>query len=222
MDNTMATIPASYLKAATYCMAKKDIRFYLNGILLDFPGNRIVSTDGHRLFVGRLPEDCPTDWPAIIAPDSLILASLKAMSVKARAAESVFITLTETDDDATSFKRKINNVRIISTAGEFAAREVDATFPEYQRVIPPSASGEPSGFNFAYLSDAADAISWYARGRDSRYGGCGIAYNGSGPAVLSDPMSEDCLVVVMPMRVDVNGEFPNVLAPRPPSKSKAA
>jgi DNA polymerase III sliding clamp (beta) subunit (PCNA family) len=41
-------LPVSYLAAALKSAATKDVRHYINGIYLDFPAGRIISTDGHR------------------------------------------------------------------------------------------------------------------------------------------------------------------------------
>lgn len=48
-------IPTSYLAALLHCVAKHDIRWYLNGIRID--GQYLVATDGHRLAFYRLEKD---------------------------------------------------------------------------------------------------------------------------------------------------------------------
>ncbi|WP_394802828.1 hypothetical protein [Serratia fonticola] len=36
-------------------MATNDVRYYLNGMFFDHQDNKLVSTDGHRMFVGKPP-----------------------------------------------------------------------------------------------------------------------------------------------------------------------
>ncbi|MCA6480265.1 MAG: hypothetical protein IM557_06685 [Chitinophagaceae bacterium] len=47
-------INTNELQAVAYAMGKKDIRFYLNGMLLEIDGagnHRLVVTDGHRVHI---------------------------------------------------------------------------------------------------------------------------------------------------------------------------
>lgn len=44
-------IEAKYFKAAVTAAAKKDVRYYLNGVYLDKEKSRIIGTDGCRLFI---------------------------------------------------------------------------------------------------------------------------------------------------------------------------
>lgn len=46
-----AYLKSAYLKAALICQAKKDIRFYLNGIFF-MPDGRLAASDGYILFKG--------------------------------------------------------------------------------------------------------------------------------------------------------------------------
>lgn len=48
---TMITLPAKLFSAMQVTQAKGDVRYYLNGVLLDVTNQRLVSTDGHRLSV---------------------------------------------------------------------------------------------------------------------------------------------------------------------------
>lgn len=45
-------VPFSILEAAQLCRAKKDIRYYLNGIAF-LPDGRVAATNGHHLFSGE-------------------------------------------------------------------------------------------------------------------------------------------------------------------------
>ena len=54
-------IPRNALKAVSLAMANRDVRFYLNGLLIQCSGRtvRLVATDGHRLHMIDLPQDVP-------------------------------------------------------------------------------------------------------------------------------------------------------------------
>lgn len=74
----------SKLKAALIFAAKKDIRYYLNGVLVEVQNDQIllVSTDGHRLSIIRSTFDADQDHKAIghkfIIPREMIERYLKA------------------------------------------------------------------------------------------------------------------------------------------------
>ena len=46
-------INTKVLQAAMLCAAKNDMRYYLNGVLIDFKNKRIAATNGHVLFVSH-------------------------------------------------------------------------------------------------------------------------------------------------------------------------
>ena len=81
----------------------------------------------------------------------------------------------------------------------FKAVPVDGKFPDYQRVIPSSLSGEVSFINAEYLYDAAKALA-LIDGAKKQYAPY-IAYNGNAPAIAYGG-SDEALVLLMPMRGD--------------------
>lgn len=70
------------LKAALICAAKKDVRYYLNGVLVEVHAKHIllVSTDGHRLSIIRSMFDADTKaiGHKFIIPREMIERYLKA------------------------------------------------------------------------------------------------------------------------------------------------
>lgn len=52
----MTKVGFAAYNAAKMCVAKKDIRTYLNGFYID-PAGFLVATDGHRCFVGVIETD---------------------------------------------------------------------------------------------------------------------------------------------------------------------
>ena len=153
---TVITVPQSAIKAVSYAMAVKDIRYYLNGMLLQHNGQetRLIATDGHRLHAGIVKHKGGELLPEIvqaIIPDALVKTMLKA---KAKASKHVTkeIVITIEGDN-------INADLFDGTS--VSAKAIDGKFPDYSRVIPDKFSGEAAQFNPTYLADAeAGAQAW--------------------------------------------------------------
>src|ERR1043165_920969 len=58
------------LEQTQFCMAQQDVRYYLNGVLLEAGGGklRVVATDGHRMAVGELPLSGANSEKQVIVP----------------------------------------------------------------------------------------------------------------------------------------------------------
>ncbi|MEJ2576099.1 MAG: DNA polymerase III subunit beta [Gammaproteobacteria bacterium] len=127
-------IPEKVLKRlidkTQFAMAQQDVRYYLNGMLLEFTPGRIraVATDGHRLalcdevFAGKT-RDLNVQ---IIVPRKAV-GELRRM-------------LTERDDMAKA-EVSSSHLSIHLKEASFTTKLIDGRYPDYQRVIP---SGEPS------------------------------------------------------------------------------
>jgi DNA polymerase III subunit beta len=126
MDKQFA-INAGKLKKALektiFCMANQDVRYYLNGLLLNISNNRmkLVASDGHRLsiFEDRLEE--PTGYEArIILPRKGIL--------------ELYRLLDDLDIELTVMFSN-NNVKITIGHLVFSAKLVDAKYPDFGKVF---------------------------------------------------------------------------------------
>ena len=122
------TVPGEVLKAAldktTFAMAQLDVRYYLNGLLLDLEGStlRTVASDGHRLAVFQ--EVMPDAFPAnrqIIIPRKGVLELARLLG---DAAEQVAIKISP------------NSVSVDLGSVIFSAKLIEGRFPDYQRVMP--------------------------------------------------------------------------------------
>ena len=64
------TIPVDMIKAALLSVSKEQTRYYLGGVLMQRREGvlRIVSTDGHRMFIGaiNLDDGLQSDFAAIL------------------------------------------------------------------------------------------------------------------------------------------------------------
>lgn len=107
-----------------FAMAQQDVRYYLNGMLLELnrEGIRLVATDGHRLAMSVYNEtiDITTDRQLIIPRKGVLeLARLLTMS----------------DQKVTVLLGK-NHIRIETDVFLFTSKLIDGKFPDYNRVIP--------------------------------------------------------------------------------------
>ena len=111
------------LALVQYAMAKQDIRYYLNGLLLVVKGNelRMVATDGHRLAYAA------EALPQALAPIEVILPRNTVLELSRQLTDSeepLEISLTPTQ------------ARFSFGSIELVSKLIDGKFPDYERVIP--------------------------------------------------------------------------------------
>ena len=107
-----------------FCMANQDVRYYLNGLLLELNPTslRAVATDGHRLALSEKGCDIsPGDINQIIVPRKGIMELTRLLA--------------DSDDGCTV---QINNNFVRIDLGDivFTSKLIDGRFPDYDRVIP--------------------------------------------------------------------------------------
>jgi len=129
-ENTLTfNMPQKTLKklvdATSFAMAQQDVRYYLNGMLLELSDNRVrtVATDGHRLAMSSQAVDQlgVAERRQVIVPRKGILELNRLMS---DTEESVEISL------------GANHLRARTAAFTFSSKLVDGKFPDYERVVP--------------------------------------------------------------------------------------
>jgi DNA polymerase III subunit beta len=107
-----------------FSMAQQDVRYYLNGLLLETGESRIraVATDGHRLALCDLPTKAG-DGAAqqVIVPRKGILELQRLLA--------------DTDDQA-QIELGTNHMRVTLPGLRFTSKLIDGRFPEYERVVP--------------------------------------------------------------------------------------
>lgn len=161
-------------------MAKKDPRYYLCGICFT-PDKKLVSTDGHRMFIGEHETEGLTEniivritGPRFIGFDHLTIDT-----------ESGVVTYLD------NLNRKV---------GLALAELVDGKYPDYKRVLPKqNVAVHEIGFNAGYLGDVEKLAKLYNRKWS------GIAIKPSGPEGsaqidVQGPTGK-ASVIVMPMRL---------------------
>lgn len=112
------------INQTAFSMAQQDVRYYLNGMLIEVcQGNiRSVSTDGHRLAM--------CDAEADIAGVEVLQIILPRKGVL-----EISRLLADIEDEATIFVGS-NHFRISTMGFIFTSKLVDGKFPDYKRVLP--------------------------------------------------------------------------------------
>lgn len=124
----MFNIPAMLLRqlfANTYfSMAQQDVRYFLNGLLLDFQGASVhaVATDGHRLSMCTRPLDFTVNERVqVLLPRKAVIELLK---------------LLENSDAMVDFSVGENYISVRSEDYCFTSKLIEGSFPEYRTLIP--------------------------------------------------------------------------------------
>ena len=112
------------LDKTAFAMANQDVRYYLNGLLMDFHGGnlRTVATDGHRLAV------CDH-------ADNVSLSQDRQLIVPRKGVMELVRMLSEDKEDV-SLALGRNHVRLVKDGTKFTSKLIDGRFPDYEAVIP--------------------------------------------------------------------------------------
>jgi DNA polymerase III sliding clamp (beta) subunit (PCNA family) len=179
------TMTVSQARGLILASAKGDVRYYLNGTLLDFAGGRAIATDGRCLLAVNLASqaDDPAFASAIVPRDAL-----ENIAKGGKVTDDICITY---DDDGLHLMR--NSVRI-------TVEPIDGRFPDWQRVIPDDANGEPAQYNPELVARIGKALCLAVNDKKAMPA---IAYNGNAAAlVVAQDHAETAVAVVMPWRND--------------------
>ena len=112
------------IERTAFAMAQQDVRYYLNGMLLEIKSGRLrmVATDGHRLALCTAPEAVDAGDAAVIIPRKGVLELSRLLDGE----ENVRLVIGS------------NHVRASNEQYTFTSKLVDGKFPEYERVLPKS------------------------------------------------------------------------------------
>ncbi|MGD9698465.1 hypothetical protein [Acinetobacter sp.] len=168
MENIEIEIPMQVLDAATFCAAKNDVRFYLNGVAIDkghvvatdgcrafgfylngvaIDKGHVVATDGCRAFACEL-ENVGKDLPQIIIPTESVKFFLKKIPVKNRKGHCRLIFNAKTREGELRFDALIAKESFVGH---------DGRYPDWQRIFPRGVESEYKGyyptFNWSYMAD---------------------------------------------------------------------
>jgi DNA polymerase-3 subunit beta len=121
-----ANVLHTCIRNTAFSMAQQDVRFYLNGMLLEIGADRLscVATDGHRLAYAQCDTDAEPETPvrAIIPRKSI--GELQRLLGSVDASEPVTLLVT-----SQHLQIQVGGVRL-------STKLIDGRFPDYNRVIP--------------------------------------------------------------------------------------
>lgn len=114
----------SLLEKTQFAMAQQDVRYYLNGLLIDATGKRVraVATDGHRLAF--------SEWAGETGLGEAVQAILPRKSV---------LELSRLLDNSDSEVRLVigqGQIQVEIDVVRLTTKTIDGRFPDYERVIP--------------------------------------------------------------------------------------
>ena len=112
------------LEQTHFSMAQQDVRYYLNGLLLETSAKalRTVATDGHRLAL------CEVDLPQGAKAGQQVIVPRKGVLELQR--------ILGNEDQVLEIAIGTNHVRVQIGDIRFTSKLIDGRFPEYGRVIP--------------------------------------------------------------------------------------
>ena len=118
------------IERTAFAMAQQDVRYYLNGLLLDLHESvlRCVATDGHRLAL------CEAALPTGAQTRKQIIVPRKGVLELQR--------LLENSDGEIELEVARNHLRMRRDDVSFTCKLIDGRFPDYEAVIPIGADKE--------------------------------------------------------------------------------
>ena len=113
------------LTRTSFSMAQQDVRYFLNGLLIEVHSDQILSvaTDGHRLAKTQIDmSNSSIDLVQSIVPRKAVLEISKFLD--------------STSEDQVSFRLNASHISIQSGNFLFISKLIDGRFPDYEKVIP--------------------------------------------------------------------------------------
>lgn len=112
------------MERTSFAMANQDVRYYLNGMLLDLQEHtlRCVATDGHRLAMKE------TQLPNAVTTRRQIIIPRKGVNE--------LVGLLESGEGQVELEFGRNHLRVRRGDVVFTSKLIDGRFPDYEAVIP--------------------------------------------------------------------------------------
>ncbi len=112
------------LERTSFAMANQDVRYYLNGLLLDLHDKqlRCVATDGHRMAMSEAGLDGS--------------AKTKRQLIVPRKGVTELLGLLESTDESVAIEFSANHIRVRRGDVTFTSKLIDGSFPDYEAVVP--------------------------------------------------------------------------------------
>lgn len=180
----MITLQQNIIAAILNFAAHKDVRFYLNAVLVERRNNRlyVVATNGHVLGLYHCDDEGPDERFLIDETD--LTSALRTFGKKTQ------IEMSSADEG-----RKIQLSNVVTTL-MFAP--VDGKFVDWSRAIPRECNGEVAQFEIDLLTRFKKAAK--ALGEEHVY----IHHNGTSGALVEIAGQPRFVGVIMPMRASLS------------------
>jgi len=128
-------VPQKQLKSlishTQFAMAQQDVRYYLNGLLLEMSETRLraVATDGHRLALCDTGASVPAgkEERQIIVP---------------RKGVTELMRLLDDSDKPIEIRTGSNHIQFETDTVRLTCKLIDGRFPDYERVLPDAEGGD--------------------------------------------------------------------------------
>lgn len=185
------TIDHSVIRALLLCAPKTDLRYYLVGICVDARASDVtlVTTDGHRMLTYPVAADAIEG----LAPGEYIIPREALEAVKPAKAGRTTLPITIEIDVVNGRENKITGATSVVTP------LIDGKYPDWRRVMPAKATGEPAQYNGHYMADFHTIAGLLS---DSKSPMAPIIHhNGTGSALVTR-LGAGALGVIMPVRYD--------------------
>lgn len=114
------------IERTQFAMAQQDVRYYLNGLLLEITPKRVrcVATDGHRLAMSEvIAETGFAENLQVIVPRKAVLELMRLLDVS---------------DEIVKVRLGAGQVQVDVDVVRMTSKLIDGRFPDYERVIPES------------------------------------------------------------------------------------
>lgn len=114
------------IERTQFAMAQQDVRYYLNGLLLEITPKRVrcVATDGHRLAMSEVVTETGfAENLQVIVPRKAVLELMRLLDVS---------------DEVVKVRLGAGQVQVDVDVVRMTSKLIDGRFPDYERVIPES------------------------------------------------------------------------------------
>lgn len=112
------------LQSTHFAMSQQDVRFFLNGLLLEFDGQNItaVATDGHRMAICKRRCDTTLPHHRLLLPRKGVQELLRLLNV--------------IQDENLQVVAGKSSFRLVCQDYSFISKLIDSRFPPYNKAIP--------------------------------------------------------------------------------------
>ncbi|HET7922842.1 MAG TPA: DNA polymerase III subunit beta, partial [Gammaproteobacteria bacterium] len=112
------------MERTAFAMANQDVRYYLNGLLLDLRGSelRCVATDGHRMAMSE------TALGETVKGNRQLIVPRKGVTE--------LLGLFESGEGEVGIEFSANHIRVQRDDVVFTSKLIDGKFPDYEAVVP--------------------------------------------------------------------------------------